>query len=211
MADLRLTRIDELLRVDHVRLADTDTCYFLREYTSGVGYAHSDTNDLISNLKKPVDRRGRPEWKHKERAMARVAKELRATINPRYLESATLVPMPPSKSKTDPQYDDRLLTILKLLGEGRTLDVRELLVRTMSVAASHTTIETRDPGRIAQDLAVDESLAQPAPTRIALFDDIITTGAHYRAASTVLTIRFPAAEIIGIFIARRVFPTEQWG
>jgi len=103
MADLRLTKIDALLRIDHIRLDASDECYFLREYTSGgVGYAHSATNDLISNLKKPLDRRGQPEWKYKERAMRQVATELVGAINPRYLESATLVPTPPSKSKSDP-------------------------------------------------------------------------------------------------------------
>lgn len=40
MADLRLTKIDWVLRLDHPRLEDSDRCYFLREYTSKVGYTH---------------------------------------------------------------------------------------------------------------------------------------------------------------------------
>ena len=211
MADLRLTRIDELLRVDHSRLEPTDECYFIREYTSGVGYAHSETNNLISNLKKPLDRRGQPEWRYKEDAMRQVAKELRDTINPRYLASATLVPMPPSKSKADPMHDDRLLKILSFVANGRTLDIRELLVARASTTASHTTTDARDPLIIEQNLCVDETVALPVPSRVAIFDDIITTGAHYRAACLALTKRFAPLDVIGIFIARRVFPTEKWG
>jgi len=39
---------------------------------------------------------------------------------------------------------------------------------------------------------------------IGLFDDVLTTGAHYRAASAVLQQAFPGVRIIGVFIARRV-------
>ena len=42
-------------------------CFFLGEYTTGGGYQFSPTNQLIWNLKKSVDRRGRPEWHHHDR------------------------------------------------------------------------------------------------------------------------------------------------
>jgi adenine/guanine phosphoribosyltransferase-like PRPP-binding protein len=37
--------------------------------------------------------------------------------------------------------------------------------------------------------------------RIAIVDDILTTGAHFKACKTVLQERFPEAQIFGIFIA----------
>jgi predicted amidophosphoribosyltransferase len=37
-----------------------------------------------------------------------------------------------------------------------------------------------------------------------LFDDVLTTGAHFRAASAALQQSFPGVKIIGLFIARRV-------
>ncbi len=39
---------------------------------------------------------------------------------------------------------------------------------------------------------------------IGLFDDVLKTGAHYRAASAVLRQAFPGVRVIGLFIARRV-------
>jgi len=72
----RLSQIDELTRVDHWYLEDGDQCWYLGEYTARKGYAGSETNNLILNLKKPMDRRERPEWRYKERAIATVASVL---------------------------------------------------------------------------------------------------------------------------------------
>jgi hypothetical protein len=47
-------------------------------------------------------------------------------------------------------------------------------------------------------------LRDPQPRVFGLFDDVLTTGAHYRAAAAVLQRAFPEVRIIGLFIARRV-------
>ena len=47
------------------------------------------------------------------------------------------------------------------------------------------------------------TLTTPAPTSIAIVDDVLTTGAHIRAATAVLAARLPTAAIVGLFIARR--------
>ena len=66
----RLSKIHELTRPDHTFLEPEDECYYIGEYTSRKGFAFSGTNDLINNLRKPVERRGRPEWKWKEWAIS---------------------------------------------------------------------------------------------------------------------------------------------
>ncbi|HUQ90982.1 MAG TPA: hypothetical protein VM120_04815 [Bryobacteraceae bacterium] len=103
----------------------------------------SPINKLIYNLKKPMDRRGKPEWHFKETAIRDAGRMLREAINQEWL-SATLVPMPPSKTRDHPEYDDRLLRILQRLGEGLTLDVRELVVMTRSVEPAHLSDAHRD-------------------------------------------------------------------
>jgi hypothetical protein len=40
-------------------------------------------------------------------------------------------------------------------------------------------------------------------------DDVLTTGAHFRAAKRVLHARFPQAQIIGLFVARRAIVKEE--
>src|SRR6202521_4317351 len=90
----RLTKIDDLTRPDHFYLTPEDDCYFLGEYTARKGFSFSATNQLVLNFKKSVDRRGRPEWQHKERAIREVGQAFAIAINPEWLASVTLVPIP---------------------------------------------------------------------------------------------------------------------
>jgi hypothetical protein len=48
----RFREIDDQNRSHHYNLTADDKCYFLHEYTSGKNYTFSETNRLISNLKK---------------------------------------------------------------------------------------------------------------------------------------------------------------
>lgn len=207
----KLTQIDDLTRPDHHYLAPEDVCYYLGEYTARRGYAFSDTNNLISNFKKPVDRRGRPEWYYKEQAIRSAARMLRANINDRWLEDeGTLVPVPPSKSKSDPNYDDRLIQLLTTMTSGLDADVRELVVQTKSTAAAHETTDRPRPDDLVAIYQIDENLADPEPTSIAVVDDVLTTGAHFKAMQRILHARFPDATIIGLFVARRVPSAEDF-
>ena len=58
--------------------------------------------------------------------------------------------------------------------------------------------------KIESRYRIDDALATPRPESIAIVDDVLTTGAHFRAASSLLPARFPTVEIVGLFIARRV-------
>lgn len=121
------------------------------------------------------------------------------------MASVTFVPMPPSKVRADPQHDDRLLQVLRLIHAGRA-DARELLVARSSRAASHMTSDRRDPAALAENMTVDPACLGPRPTRIAIVDDVLTTGAHYRAAAMVIAQALPGVPVLGLFVARRVFP-----
>jgi hypothetical protein len=202
------TAIDELLRPLYPHLTAADQCYFLREYTAGRGYAGSETNHLILNLKKPPDRRGKPEWRYKERAIKQVAREFRASVNLSALRRVTLVPMPPSKTKSDPLYDDRMLQVLRAVDVEGQLDIRELLLIRENTDAAHTvTLRPRIADLVA-NLEINNDLVESLPRSIALVDDVLTTGAHFVAAKKVLAARLPGVPIRGLFVARRVFDYE---
>ena len=196
-----LTRIDELTRWEYRYLQDGDLCFFLREYTAGQGFSYSETNNLISNFKKPPSVRNTGQWYWKQQAIERLAAELAPEP---WLADVTLVPIPPSKAREDPEYDDRLIQLLHRLDKDRGYDIRELLVQRASTPAAHASTAPRSPSRIAALYDIDESLAEPAPDLIGLFDDVITTGAHFRAAHQVLQQRFPGVTVAGIFLARTV-------
>ncbi len=201
---MALTLIDRhLLRTrEHYHLREGDRCYYLREYTSGRGYQHSETNQLISNFKIAVGPDNEHRRHYKQRAIVQVAAELSRCINEAQLAQVTWVPIPPSKVKSDRLYDDRLLRTLKRVNGAQ---VAPLLEQRASTDPAHQSSDSRPT---PEQLIANYKLIPPAspPQRIVIFDDVVTTGAHFRAASTVLAEAFPNARIEGIFIARRIMP-----
>ena len=163
----------------------------------------SPTNSLILNFKKPPDRRGKPEWQHKERAIQRAATAFRGALGAAPLRM-TFVPVPPSKARDDRLYDDRVTRMLRAIWSGQTPDIRESPIQSTNTTAAHESLARPTPQQIAAGYQIDEALTLPEPAFIAIVDDVLTTGAHFRAASAVLAARFPTAQIVGLFVARRV-------
>ena len=199
-----LTAIDQISRPDHFHLKDNDRCAFLGEYTARRGYGFSDTNRLILNLKKTVDRRGSPEWRYKVDAIRSAGRALRNSIANSWLDSATFVPIPPSRVKTDPMYDDRILQVLQQIRIGNPVDWRELVIQTENTEAAHDLNDRPGPNEIYRLYEINETRCDPEPEKIIITDDVLTTGAHFKAAQRLLFERFGEIPIVGIFIARRV-------
>jgi hypothetical protein len=93
---------------------------------------------LVLNFKKPTKHKGKPSWQYKIGAISAVARAFSENLGSA-LATLTLVPIPPSKTKTDPEYDDRLMDMLRQLRapQGIKTDVRELIVQTRTMPASH--------------------------------------------------------------------------
>jgi hypothetical protein len=206
---MKVSQIDDLTRCDHFYLKDDDECLYLREYVSGQGFGYGETNNLISNLKKEVSRRGKPEYRYKENAIRIAASDISgANLNIAWFKTAAIVPVPPSKTKRHPEYDDRIVQIANMVAAAHGFNVRELLVQTVDRIAAHATTEKRNPTMRAAELAIDEAHVDPPPPAILLLDDVITTGATFVACKRVLRGRFPDARVVGFFVARRTFVKE---
>jgi len=202
---MRLLQIDASNIGDHARLTTNDACYHIYEYTSGRNYRFSKTNQLISNLKKkPTASDGERHWKGQ--AIRQCGADLKAVLDPKWLADATIVPVPGSKARGHADFDDRIEQIGRLIRPGQ--DVRNLVVQSQSTVAAH---EAAAGQRVTvEDLLaiyeIDEALADPEPTKIVILDDVLTAGTHFRAMQVILSQRFPNAQIIGLFVARRIFP-----
>lgn len=207
----RFTRTEQEDLGDYYHLAEDDECYFLLEYTSGRNYSFGKANSFINNLKKPLRYQSRPEvWRYKTRAIRACSKALSEAINHQWLRTATLVPMPPSKAKSDPEYDDRMVQVARGVEPGFAVDVRELIFQTESLRISHAAgAERVTVDELLRVYRIDENLADPGPRAIGVIDDVLTAGTHFRAAKKVLSDRFPGIRIVGFFIARRVFPPDE--
>ncbi len=197
-----LTEIDPLTRGDHTFLGEGDRCFFLGEYTARKGFSYSATNNLINNFKKPMNVRGTAQWRYKERAIAEAAAALATALGDKGVRSLTFIPVPPSKAKSDPIYDDRMKRMLSSMGQG--VDVRELVAQQSSTTAAHESDVRLRPEELARLYTVDARLVAPRPSAIAICDDVLTTGCHYRAMVSVLSPHFPDAAFYGLFLARRV-------
>ena len=205
----RLSRVDELSLPDHYYLSEEDFCLYLGEYTPRKGYRYSDTNQIISNFKKKVNLKNTYQWRYKGEAIREVASAFREAIGDDSLRAMTFVPVPPSKSKDDSMYDDRLTQMLQAMNPALPVDIRELVVQDTSTLEAHLSDERPRPDELVELYRLEEALTEPIPSLIAIVDDLLTTGCHFKAMKAVLARRFPGVQVVGLFVARRVPNTDE--
>jgi len=202
----RFTLVDGLTRPDHYFIEPDDRCYYLGEYTPRQDFSFSETNGLIKNLKKKMNLRGTPQWRYKGEAIRTCGANLRKIFG-NDKSGMTFVPVPPSKIVGDPGYDDRLIRVLDIMAGNDDCDIRQIVTQVDNMEPSHegdrATIQS-----LIDNYSIDQGLLQqPRGDTIAIFDDMLTTGRHFRAMHSVLSERFPRAQFFGIFIARRRLPS----
>jgi hypothetical protein len=202
----KLSQIDETTVGQHFLLNSTDVCYHIWEYTRRGGFSASPTNQLISNLKKKpskilINPREAP-WK--ESAIGYCAQALQRMMNRPWIDGyATLVPVPCSKIAGHPDHDDRLLRVLQKAFVGSTVDIRPLLTQSCSTTADHETSERQRFEELLAVTRIDESrVGAGVRQQVMVFDDVLNSGKHFKVAQQLLLQKFPAASIVGVFLAR---------
>ncbi len=201
----RLTKIDDLTRPDHLYLDGGDECLYFGDYSAGRGFGYSPMNQLIYNFKKPVERRGQPDWVYKERAIQSASAAFAAALPQSFCDQAVFVAMPPSKARDDARYDDRVVRMLQGLAAQKPCRVQDLLRQEGSRDIAAHQGQRPDPEILAQMLRVVDPADGVAPAVIGLFDDVLVTGASFKAAKVVLGTHFPGVRVVGLYLARRVF------
>lgn len=198
-----LRQITDIERPDHYFLEDGDNCSYFGEYTARRGYEFSRANDIIINFKKPVSRRGRGEYRHKESAINGVAASLRAILTPAALTQYCMVPIPPSKRRDHPEYDDRMTQVCTKISA--SIPFCNLLETAANRVPAHESVERPGPDALYEGLAVhDDLLPMIHGKNIILLDDVLCTGASFKACKRKIIELSPAANVYGFFIARRV-------
>ncbi|WP_144408849.1 hypothetical protein [Chromobacterium vaccinii] len=212
-----MTIVGDLERPDHYHLPMDAKCYFWGEYTprrhtQGPAWDFSETNQLISNFKKKLDRQHLPDWRYKQQAIQTIGNALSKHWDWPALHSngIALIPMPPSRPRNDQMYDDRMLQVLESVRNHTqlALDIRDCLSFSGAYAASHETDDRPTPDQLYQDLTIDVATARvkPLPNAILLFDDMLTTGAHFVAAHRRLQETFGEVQVVGCYVCRRRLP-----
>jgi predicted amidophosphoribosyltransferase len=200
--EVRFRKVDETTRQDHYYLQPDDECYFLYEYTAHAGWQHA-TNQLIFNLKKKLGAGG---YHYKAPAIARCAAEFTPAINDAWLASAAFVPVPPSKAKGDPLYDDRMVQVCRKLNAPKGVNVREVIEQITSTDSVHEG-NRLSPQQLKANYRFNDQLAAGMSKNVAVVDDLLTTGSHFRAVKEMILERIPDARVAGFFVARRAIPS----
>lgn len=200
--------IGDIERGDHYHLAPDDRCLFFGEYTSHRGFDHGDTNQLIKNLQKPLSRTGMPDYRYKSVAIAKIAAAIRGASSKAARGEVVIIPAPPSKPRGHADYDDRIERIARAIGPGA--DVRCVLETTAVREQAKRAEQRPSIDELAASMRVVAELLCPAPSGIILLDDVITNGTTFKAAQRLLQPLIGETKLVGLFVARRVFPPIAW-
>lgn len=205
---MKLQAIDDSNRAAHYYLTPDDQCYFMHEFTARKGFGYSPGNQFIFNFKKSPTKRHEAHYQHKLRAITTAITWYRSIFDQvdGVYDGCTFVPVPPSKIRGDPEYDDRMWQVVKGICEGKRADARELIRQSSSYDAAHLAGEAK--ARIKPAALQDLYSLDPTPPKstVLLFDDVLSAGCHYRAAKSAILSQYPETEVVGFFLARRVLP-----
>jgi predicted amidophosphoribosyltransferase len=211
----KLRRLDAGSSLDHPFLSATDSCAYVAEFVSGRSYRAGGLNQLILNFKcTPSAARANPQREHyKRHAIATLAHRLRLAVSRTEAEQSTWVPIPPSRSLDDPDFDDRLSRTLSLAFDSYDVDVRGLLYQVRNTPSDHAADVRLSADMLYELLHIDVAAlgARPIRERIALFDDVLTTGKHFKCCERRLRQSLPCVPIAGVFLLRRVLARSRCG
>ena len=143
--------------------------------------------------------------RHKQQAIATLAAALRRAIPLSQALRWTWMPVAPSKAPADPEYDDRLVRVLRA-AYGIELDLRAVFTQASSTPGDHAGPERLDLAALRAITRLDTRLLhEPAREQgIVVFDDVLTTGKHFICCAQLLRAAGVRAPLIGLFLARRV-------
>lgn len=187
-----------------------DVCFYFGDYTPRGGYDCSDVNRLIANLKKGIDRKDRGDYKYKDLAIEQCVSMVKSVLNDvleQTKDPIVIIPIPPSKSKEHQLYDDRMLRIATQasLNEER-INVIEFVEQIHSTDAFHLSESSRPtPNQLQNNYRILKQIPQNSEV-VLIFDDVLTTGSHFKAIKNLLLEQYPYLEgkIYGLFIAKVV-------
>lgn len=184
---------------------EDDKCYYFME-KEAEGYTVSTANNLINNFKKPVDRRGRAEWAYKERAIRIFIKDL---CDLDYPHSYTIIPAPTSKPRGHEDWDDRLDKVVEGMAACKTELTLEKALDTASVLTPAHLGGSRDIDDIKSQ-TVWNGIGTLEGDTVILVDDVLTTGAHFKAWKEFIMENDPRVKnVIGLFWTLHVWGSVE--
>ena len=203
-----------------------DRCFYAREYQAGKNWKAGETNQLISNFKKPrslktIESQGQtvqvvsPEWSYREKAVQQFQKEWFCFFED-YIQQTSdreiaITSIPSSKAKTHPEYDNRFEDLFEAIAKTFSKRYPDVILNIEwpvkiknTMPAFHISSANRLPPRKIKANYQWKGFKQQSPKNLFIIDDVITTGAHFRAMSDFLRENKYKGNIWGIFWAKAI-------
>ncbi len=134
------------------------------------------------------DRKDQPDWCYKEQAVKKAANLFHFSISQttaihKRMQSALLVPTPPSEAKNSEKYDGRNLQLLHyFFPQGK---IYELVLQKTSRPSLRSS-KIRDPKSLEDNYYLNADHLSEVIQEIWLFDDVLTQGTTFRAMSNII-------------------------
>ena len=213
LAEFRWQTINKIGAFNHRCLEPDDSCMFLmvREHHEPQDPVDSwsEPYRLVKNLKiKPSELKRNPaRRRYKQSAIERFAVDLRRLLS-QSSNKLAIIPAATSRRKNDEDYDDRLVKACSLASAPLpNVDCWDIFDLAQSVPSASREGGTRDPKAIASNILITQRFDANQYDHILIIDDVITTGAHFKACQEVIYSAF-GKKAFGVFWARTESPTE---
>lgn len=179
-------------------LIPDDECIYANDYISKTGFHGGQVNDCIINFKKPP---GAPGQQHRTRAINKIALDASELFDCESGRTYAVTAMPSSKSKSDPSYDNRFEDLFQLLKTfSPCINIIWPVTAKNSVMPSHQN-GPRDP-KVLKNNYNFNGFAGSEPEFLIVFDDVLTSGAHFRAYKDFITQSGYQGKVFGVFWAK---------
>jgi len=181
-----------------------DNCFYYRDYQASGGYQASESNQLVFNLKiaPQVETENSARWKHKLNAIEQCVFDFEQFFDSFIRTNKSLligvIPIPPSKVRSDPEYDDRMMVVANRLSDKyQQIDAHDAFERKASATPLHLGGTRRVSD--AKDSMVLSDIQLDRYDVVFVIDDVITTGTSFVAYKELINECYPSLVVAGLF------------
>jgi len=208
------SKVDRLELKNREYLNPEDECFYYMTlpnrhvYTGGVPWG-SPARSQMMNLKKPIEQiQSHPNLqRYKVQAINQfasdVAEILQRSAGSLSKQKTAIVPMPPSKSVCDPNYDDRIVRVCQIAQaacDNVNLDYVDCIQSKKTRPSAHSSGNRLTPAQHIANLTFNNSVLQAYET-VLLVDDTLTLGATFSACKQLICQVYPDMRVVGLFWA----------
>ena len=177
-------------------LSPEDKCFYIYEYYSGQGFDYKN-NQIVFNIKKPLDANGQS---HKKNAIRQFAQFL---IDTKWPANSAITAASTSKPSSSPNYDARLEEVLSILKNSQNaIPIIKCFDAKNEITPSHISGLTRNPYTASQNIQLLNFNLPSNIKTLFILDDVITSGSSFIAMKNLLKGKNPTLQVCGLFLAK---------